>query len=106
MAALSVLQNKSKNEQAQKQAKIDAAEGQPGASQAQGGGASSGLASLLGSLQGSKKDPGKAPDLTTAFQSNGASSDPLSYNSVKDLNGIGVTGQAPSTEDDLSLLGS
>jgi hypothetical protein len=66
------------------------------------GAAQSGLGSLLGTL-GSLKGNGNQADPSTIKQSNGANADPLSFSSVKALNGAGFDGQnAPSNEDLLS----
>lgn len=102
MSALGMLQNQQAQQQQKKQAKVDATLGQvhgaapkQGGSNAllglaggllggQGGGAGGLLGGLLGQAGGSALDP------KSRRQSDGSMADPLSYDSIKDLEGIGI----------------
>jgi hypothetical protein len=99
---MSAISDQQKAQQAQQQAKVNADMGKVGPMPKAdaGNGTLDKATDMLMKGFGKEDDAsGNAKDLSTAYQSNGQKSDPLSFSTVKSLNDIGITGKPHSEPD-------
>lgn len=100
-AALGLIQKPKQDSINKNRAKAAATLGQQAPEQ-QNGNTLGMLGGLLGGLLDGK---GKAPDMTSRRQQDGSMADPLSYDSVRSLNDIGIDGRDREEDINRSLLG-